>query len=98
MALAGLMSFGVSVFSFDMAPAEAAAQRYEDGTSNEHSHRLREEDARHEQNVHETRDRYRRGEHSAQRYEEEMRKEQRRHDHEVERIRGDYESRRHNNY
>ena len=96
-ALAGLMGLGLAAISPEAASVEAAADghRYEDGTSNEYSHRLKEESDRHEREVRESRGRYRRGEKDVREYEEELSREQRRHDREVGRIRDDYESHRH---
>ena len=98
-ALTGLMGLGMAAFSPAEMSAEAAAggHRYEDGTSNEYSHRLREESDRHEHEVRESRGRYRRGEKDVREYEEELSREQRRHDHEMRKIRDDYESHRHHN-
>lgn len=96
MALAGIMSFGVASVSV-MSTTEAAhhrqhvEQQYADGTSNEYSHRMKEEDKLHEQNVRTIRYEYRKGG-DKKKYDSELAKEQKRHDKVVRDIKADSEA------
>jgi len=94
-ALAGLMAFGVASFSLSSV-SEAAhhkqqVEHYEDGTSNEYSHRMKEEDKLHEQNVRTIRYEYRKGG-DKKKYDSELAKEQKRHDKVVRDIKADSEA------
>ena len=96
MALAGIMSFGVASVSV-MSPTEAAhhrqhvEQQYADGTSNEYSHRMKEEEKLHEQKVRDIRTAYRQDGDQKQ-YNRELQKEQKRHDKVVKEIKSDSEA------
>ena len=93
LALAGLMSFGAA--SVSMMPATEAAhhaeEHYADGTSNEYSHRMEQENKQHEQTVREIRTAYR-IDGDKKKYERELKKEQKRHDREVAGIKADSEA------
>ena len=86
-------AMGLSMMGATVSSAEAAQiyqpLRYENGTSNEYSFRMREEDRVHEQNVRKIRFEFRRDGDQAK-YNRAMQKEQKRHDQAVQNIKRDY--------
>ena len=92
MALAGMMSFGIAGTAMTASVAEAAIKpAYEDGTHNQYSHRLKEEDRVHTQNVRALKYQKKKGEISEKDFNKEMKREQKRHDRVVKEVKGDYE-------
>ena len=87
---------GLSIMGAAVSSAEAAQiyqpLRYENGTSNEYSFRMREEDRVHEQNMRKIRFEFRRDGDQAK-YNRAVKKEQKRHDLEVTKIKRDYQNR-----
>lgn len=90
--LAGVFAFGVSAACVPAATAFAAHHEtnYEDGTSNVYSHRMKEENDRHESMVRVIRHDYRK-DGDKEKYEKRMKEEQRKHDAAMEKIRHDYD-------
>lgn len=81
LALAGVMSFGVASVSL-ASVSEAAThheEQYADGTTNKYSHELKEENAKHEQNVRTIRYEFSK-DGDQKKYDKAMKKEQQRHD------------------
>lgn len=91
MALAGMMSFGIAGTAMTSVSEAAIKPAYEDGTHNQFSHRLKEEDRVHNQNVRALKYQKKKGEISDKDYEKQMKKEQKRHDRVVKDVKGDYE-------
>lgn len=91
LALAGVLSFGVAGMS-TASVAEAAHHEavYADGTHNEYSHRLEEENRLHRQNVLSLRYELRHGKISQKEFDKKMKHEQNRHDEAVKQIKADY--------
>lgn len=92
-ALAGVMFLGVGGFTMlqTTTVAEAAQESYNDGTTNEFSHRMKQEGTKHEQNVRSIRYEYRQ-DGDQKKYDRNLEKEQKRHDKEMRDIRADYDS------
>lgn len=90
-ALAGVIFFGAgSAVAVQTSVAEAASQKtYTDGTSNEYSHRMHEEEVTHNQNVRAIRYEYRK-DGDQKKYDQAMKREQKRHDKVVNDIKSDY--------
>ncbi len=95
-ALAGFMAFGAASVSLGSV-SEAAHHKqveqhhYEDGTTNEYSHRMKEEDKLHTQNVRTIRYEYRK-DGDQKKYDRALEKEQKRHDKVVKEIKADSEA------
>ena len=91
LALAGMMSFGIAGTAMTASVAEAAIKpAYEDGTHNEYSHRMKEEERTHRQNILSLRYQKRHGEITEQEFDKKMKQEQKRHDRVVSEIKADY--------
>ena len=91
LALAGCFAFGAAAVALPEAFSAASAhERYEDGSSNAYSHRVKEEEQRHNSAVRAIRHEYRQ-DGDEKRYQRRMREEQERHDRVMEEIRHDYE-------
>ena len=93
--LAGMLGFGIAGVSLPSASEAAQQARFEDGTSNEYSHRMQEEERTHKQNVRYCRYQLKKGEISEKEYNKKMKEEQNRHDRELKKIKADYENRSH---
>lgn len=91
LALAGCFAFGITAVAMPESVVAAAEKQYEDGTSNEYSHRVKEEQKRHESAVRAIRYEYRQ-DNDEKKYNKNMKKEQERHDKAMEDIRDDYDS------
>ncbi len=91
-ALAGMLSFGF-MSSALTSVTEAAPQEpaFTDGTHNEYSHRLKEEERTHKQNVRYLRYQLKHDQLSQKDFDKKMRAEQNRHDRAVKEIKADYE-------
>lgn len=91
LALAGMFGFGLAGMSVSTV-AEAAANKpaYEDGTHNQYSHRMKEEERTHRQNILSLRYQKRHGEISEEEFDKKMKQEQKRHDRVVNEIKEDY--------
>ncbi|MBR2214926.1 MAG: hypothetical protein IJ849_04090 [Selenomonadaceae bacterium] len=85
-ALAGVMTFGAASFALDSS-VEAAkdAQHYEDGTTNEGSHKIKQEEIKHDKNLKEINANHRYTKDDKQ-YQKDLKKEQQRHDKEMQKI------------
>ena len=95
LALAGMFSFGIAGM-VDASVTEAAIKpAYEDGTHNEYSHRLKEEERVHRQNVLALKYKKRHGELTDKQFDKEMKEEQKRHDRVVQEIKDDYDHHNH---
>lgn len=97
MALAGMMGFGLA--SFAMLPVSEAShhhrdrqESFADGTSNEYSHRMRQEETTHNMNVRAIRYQHRKGELDDRAYKQRLTEEQKRHDRVMQAIKRDYET------
>ena len=91
LALAGCFAFGAAAVALPEAFSAASAhERYEDGSSNAYSHRVKEEEQRHNSAVRAIRHEYRQ-DGDEKRYQRRMREEQERHDRVMEEIRHDYD-------
>ena len=91
LALAGCFAFGAAAVAVpESFSAASAHERYEDGSSNAYSHRVKEEEQRHNSAVRAIRHEYRQ-DGDEKRYQRRMREEQERHDRVMEEIRHDYE-------
>jgi len=90
--LAAAFSFGVAGVTMSSA-VEAAHHEtaYEDGTHNEYSHRLKEEERLHRQNILTLRYDHKHGVISDKEFDKKMKQEQERHDEAVKKIKADYE-------
>ena len=92
LALAGCFAFGAAAAVIPAAGGIAyAREHYEDGSSNEYSHRMKEEQRRHDSAVRAIRYEYRQ-DGDEKRYKKRMKEEQERHDKAMEDIRNDYDS------
>ena len=99
MALAGMMSFGIAGMAVNASTAEAAIKpAYEDGTHNQFSHRLKEEERVHNQNVRALKYQKKKGEISEKEFNKEMKREQKRHDRVVNNVKSDYEKYQHRHH
>lgn len=92
LALAGMMSFGIAGTAMTSVTEAAHKPAYTDGTHNEFSHRLKEEDKTHMQKIRVLKYQHKRGDISEKEFEREMKKEQKRHDRVVEKIKSDSDS------
>ena len=91
LALAGCFAFGAAAVAVpESFSAASAHERYEDGSSNAYSHRVKEEEQRHNSAVRAIRHEYRQ-DGDEKRYQRRMREEQERHDRVMEEIRHDYD-------
>ncbi len=91
--LAAAMGLGVMTAAVGSVQAAPHPPAYENGTSNEYSFRMREEDRVHEQNVRKIRFEFRRDGDQGK-YDRAMREEQKRHDQAVNKIMRDYKNNR----
>lgn len=93
LALAGVMSFGASSVAMGSV-TEAAHQEkvYADGTSNKYSHRVHEEDVKHNQIVRSINYEHRQGRINDKEHAKQLKEEQQRHDKVMRDIKRDYES------
>ena len=97
MALAGVMSLGV-YSTVVMATTEAASHHekiYADGTTNEYSHRMHEEDVKHNQIVRSINYEHRKGRINDKEHAKQLKEEQQRHDKVMRDIKRDYEAHNH---
>ena len=91
LALAGVFAIGAAgVLVPAMGNVTYAHERYEDGSSNAYSHRVKEEQQRHDSAVRAIRHEYRK-DGDEKRYHRRMKEEQERHDRAMEEIRHDYD-------
>ena len=92
LALAGCFAFGaVAAVVPGIASVAFAAEEYADGTSNTYSHRMKEEQKRHESAVRAIRYEYRQ-DGDEKKYRKRMKEEQEKHDKAMEHIRHDYDN------
>lgn len=98
-AFAGLMTLGITGAVLAPASTAAAAEKppYEDGTTNEYSHRLHQEDIEHDNRLGSIRYEYRQDK-NQKKYEKALKKEQERHDKVVKQIKRDYENHKHRHH
>ena len=93
-ALAGLMSFGVAGVAFspvsEAAHHHAQREEYADGTSNQYSHALKEENDRHESTVRSINYEFRK-DGDQKKHDKALKEEQKRHDKAVAKIKADSE-------
>lgn len=91
LALAGCFAFGAAAAVVPGTASVAyAAEEYADGTSNTYSHRMKEEEKRHESAVRAIRREYRQ-DGDEKKYRKRMKEEQEKHDKAMEHIRRDYD-------
>ena len=90
LALAGMFSFGIAGMGMTSVTEAAEKPAYEDGTHNEYSHRMKEEERTHRQNILSLRYQKRHGEITEQEFDKKMKQEQKRHDRVVSEIKADY--------
>ena len=92
LALAGALAYGAASIGVpDMASVALAGEHYEDGSSNAYSHRMKEEQQRHNSAVRAIRHEYRQ-DGDEKRYNKRMKEEQQRHDRAMDEVRHDYDS------
>ncbi len=89
LALAGMFSFGIAGMGMTSVTEAADKPAYEDGTHNEYSHRMKEEERTHRQNILSLRYQKRHGV-TEQEFDKKMKQEQKRHDRVVSEIKADY--------
>ena len=95
LALAGMFGFGLAGMSVSTVAEASDKPAYEDGTHNQYSHRLKEEDRVHTQNVRALKYQKKKGEISEKEFNKEMKREQKRHDRVVKEVKADYEKHEH---
>ncbi len=91
LALAGMFGFGLVGMSASTVAEAAIKPAYEDGTHNQYSHRLKEEERVHRQNVLSLKYQKRHGELTEKEFDKKMKEEQKRHDRVVSEIKEDYD-------
>ncbi|WP_296769566.1 hypothetical protein [Selenomonas sp.] len=96
LALAGMFGFGIAGMSMTNVAEAAIKPAYEDGTHNQYSHRMSEEDRVHRQNVLSLKYQKRHSELTEKEFDKKMKEEQKRHDRVVREIKDDYNH--HNHY
>ena len=90
LALAGMFSFGIAGMSAATVAEAANKPAYEDGTHNQYSHRMKEEERTHRQNVLALKYQKKHGELTDKEFDKKMKQEQKRHDRVVSEIKDDY--------
>ncbi|MCH3958294.1 MAG: hypothetical protein LKE51_01600 [Selenomonas sp.] len=94
-ALAGMMSFGIASISLssvsEASHRQKPQQTYADGTTNEYSHRMHEEETKHNMNVRAIRYQHNKNQIGDKEYDQQLTNEQKRHDREMNNIKTDYE-------
>ena len=90
LALAGMFSFGIAGTAMTSVTEASDKTAYEDGTHNKYSHRMKEEERTHRQNVLSLKYQKRHGELSEEEFDKKMKQEQKRHDRVVSEIKDDY--------
>lgn len=96
LALAGMFGFGLAGMTVSNVAEAAIKPAYEDGTHNQYSHRLKEEERVHRQNVLAIKYEKKRGELTEKQFDKKMKNEQKRHDRVVREVKDDYDH--HNRY
>ena len=90
LALAGMFGFGLAGMSVSTVAEASDKPAYEDGTHNEYSHRMKEEERTHRQNVLSLKYQKRHGGLTEKEFDKKMKQEQKRHDRVVREIKDDY--------
>ena len=90
LALAGMFGFGLAGMSVSTVAEASDKPAYEDGTHNKYSHRMKEEERTHRQNVLSLRYQKKHGELTEKEFDKKMKQEQKRHDRVVSEIKDDY--------
>jgi len=90
LALAGMFGFGLAGMSVSTVAEASDKPAYEDGTHNKYSHRMKEEERTHRQNVLSLKYQKKHGELTEKEFDKKMKQEQKRHDRVVSEIKDDY--------
>ena len=90
LALAGMFGFGLAGMSVSTVAEASDKPAYEDGTHNKYSHRMKEEERTHRQNVLSLKYQKKHGELTEKEFDKKMKQEQKRHDRVVSEIKADY--------
>jgi hypothetical protein len=90
LALAGMFGFGLAGMSVSTLAEASDKPAYEDGTHNKYSHRMKEEERTHRQNVLSLKYQKKHGELTEKEFDKKMKQEQKRHDRVVSEIKDDY--------
>jgi hypothetical protein len=90
LALAGMFGFGLAGMTVSTVAEASDKPAYEDGTHNKYSHRMKEEERTHRQNVLSLKYQKKHGELTEKEFDKKMKQEQKRHDRVVSEIKDDY--------